>query len=50
MPDPAQNGHGIRLELHPGTAPEAEPAPGQGGSDVVAGYRHMSGQPFQNCH
>jgi hypothetical protein len=50
VPDAAQNGHLVRLELHPGTAAKAEPAPGQGISDVATGNEHVSRQPFEDCH
>jgi hypothetical protein len=50
VPNAAQDGHQVRLELHSGTPAEAEPTPRQSVSDVAAGDRDVSRQSFQDCH
>ena len=48
MPQPAQDVDLVQLELHPGAAPEAQPAPREGGGDVAAGHLDARRQAFED--
>jgi hypothetical protein len=45
-----QDGHRVRLELHPGAASEAEPAPGQRVGDVGGRHPYAGGHALQGRH
>ena len=48
VPDAAEDRDLVLLELHPGAAAVAEPAPGQGVGDVVGGDRDVGGQALED--
>ena len=50
VPDAADQGDLVLLELHPGAAAVAEPAPGQRVADVVGGHPDVGGQPLEDRH
>ena len=47
VPDPAEDRHGVGLELHPRAATESEPAPSERRGDVVGRDPDMSRHPFE---
>ena len=48
VPDAADQGDLVLLELHPGAAAVAEPPARQGVADVVGGHPHVGGQPLED--
>ena len=48
VPDAADERDLVLLELHPGAAAVAEPAPRQRVADVVGGHPHVGGQPLED--